>query len=50
VAHAGRWVSVLFDPERVEWVFVDEAGRQLRSQPAEEIQAGCIRALWAWPS
>jgi hypothetical protein len=49
VAQAGRWVTVLFDPERVEWVFADDAGRQVRSQPAEEMQAGRIRALWAGP-
>jgi len=47
VGQAGRRVSVLFDPERCEWVFADEAGRQLRSQPAEEIQAEAIRTLWA---
>jgi hypothetical protein len=47
VAHAGRRVSVLFDPERCEWVFVDEAGRQVRSQVADEMQAGHIRRLWA---
>lgn len=47
VAQAGRWVSVLFDPERVEWVFADEEGRQIRSQPAEEMSADRIRAMWS---
>jgi hypothetical protein len=47
VGQAGRRVSVLFDPERCEWVFADDQGRQLRSQPAEEIQAEAIRSLWA---
>ena len=28
----------MVDPERVEWVFADVQGRQLRSQPAEELQ------------
>jgi hypothetical protein len=46
VGQAGREVSVLFDPHRCEWVFADDAGRQVRSQPAEEIQAGAIRTLW----
>ena len=49
VAQAGRWVAVLFDAERSEWVFADEAGRQIRSQPAEEMQAERIRVLWAEP-
>jgi hypothetical protein len=47
VGQTGRRVSVLFDPERREWVFADDAGRQIRSQPAEEIQAEAIRTLWA---
>ncbi len=50
VAHAGRWVSVLFDPERVEGVFGDEAGRQMRSQPVVEMQASRIRVLWRKPN
>jgi hypothetical protein len=47
IGQAGRPVTVLFDPERREWVFADAAGRQIRSQPAEEIQAAAIRAMWA---
>jgi hypothetical protein len=47
VGQAGRTVTVLFDPERCEWVFTDAAGQQVRSQPAEEMQAERIRSLWA---
>jgi hypothetical protein len=43
--HRGKEVYVMVDPERVEWVFVDPQGRQLRSQPAEELQAERIRSL-----
>jgi transposase InsO family protein len=43
--HRGKDIDVMVDPERVEWVFVDAAGRQLRSQPAEELQAARIRGL-----
>jgi hypothetical protein len=47
VRQAGRAVVVQFDPERCEWVFTDEAGRQIRSHPAEEMQADRIRSLWS---
>jgi hypothetical protein len=43
--HRGKRVWVMVDPERVEWVFVDEQGQQLRSQPAEELQGARIRHL-----
>jgi hypothetical protein len=43
--HRGKEIYVMVDPERVEWVFVDAKGQQLRSQPAEELQAGRIRGL-----
>lgn len=43
--HRGKDIYVMVDPERVEWVFVDAAGRQLRSQPAEELRAERIRGL-----
>jgi hypothetical protein len=43
--HRGKSVYVMVDPERVEWVFVDAHGRQLRSQPAAELQADRIRSL-----
>jgi hypothetical protein len=43
--HRGKQVYVMVDPERVEWVFADPKGQQLRSQPAEELQVGRIRGL-----
>jgi hypothetical protein len=43
--HQGQRVWVMVDPERVEWLFADQQGRQLRVQPAEELQAGRIRSL-----
>jgi hypothetical protein len=47
VLHKGHTVFVLFDPEACAWVFADDAGRQIRSQPAEEMQADRIRNLWS---
>lgn len=43
--HRGKDIFVMVDPERVEWVFADRQGKQLRSQPAEELQAERIRRL-----
>jgi len=43
--HRGKVIHVMVDPERVEWVFADAEGRQLRCQPAEELQAARIRGL-----
>jgi hypothetical protein len=43
--HRGKTVYAMVDPERVEWVFADEQGRQLRCQPAAELQAERIRGL-----
>jgi hypothetical protein len=43
--HRGKDVFVMVDPQRGEWLFVDRQGRQLRSQPAEELQAGRIQSL-----
>jgi hypothetical protein len=43
--HRGKVVYVMVDPERVQWVFADVHGRQLRVQPAEELQAKRIRTL-----
>jgi hypothetical protein len=43
--HQRQEVFVMLDPRRAEWVFVDLQGRQLRSQPAEELQAERIRRL-----
>jgi hypothetical protein len=48
-AQAGKRVVVQFDPERIEWLFEDEAGRQVRRQPAEEMAAERIRHLWTEP-
>lgn len=45
ILHRGKSVYVMVDPERVEWVFADEQGQQLRVQPAEELQAARIRGL-----
>src|SRR5262249_42975216 len=41
----GKGIYVMVDPESVEWVFADHEGRQLRTQPAGELQAGRIRGL-----
>jgi len=35
--HSGKDVYVLYDPSRNEWLFADRDGRQLRSQPADEL-------------
>jgi hypothetical protein len=44
-AHRGRDLYVTLDPLRCEWVFADADGRQLRSQPAEELTRERIRTL-----
>jgi len=43
--HRGKQVYVMVDPVRVQWVFTDVQGRQLRVQPAEELTARHIRTL-----
>jgi hypothetical protein len=43
--HEGKVVYVLLDPERREWIFADEEGRQLRSQPAEDLSQERIMSL-----
>jgi hypothetical protein len=43
--HRGKEVYVMVDPVRVQWVFADAEGRQLRVQPAEELKAHRIRTL-----
>jgi hypothetical protein len=43
--HQRAVVYVTVDPRRVEWVFADAAGEQLRVQPAEELAAARIRSL-----
>jgi hypothetical protein len=45
IKHKGTTVCVMFDPQSREWLFTDEAGRQVRSQPAREISAEQIRTL-----
>jgi len=35
--HGGKLVYVTFDPLRLEWLFLNEAGLHLRSHPAPEI-------------
>lgn len=35
--HGGKLVYVSFDPLRLEWLFVDDAGTHLRSHPAPEL-------------
>jgi hypothetical protein len=47
--HRGKEIYVLVDPQRVEWLFLDEHGQQLRTQPAEELQAERIRHLRVTP-
>lgn len=45
VVHGGRTVYVMFDPQTREWLFSDRDGKQLRSQPAVEIDRARICAL-----
>jgi hypothetical protein len=45
VVHAGKEACVQFDPEQTHWLISDHAGRQLRTQPAQEISAASIRGL-----
>jgi len=44
-AHRSKRVYVMVDPVRVQWVFTDVEGRQLRVQPADELHAKRIRTL-----
>jgi len=43
--HVGRQVYVSLDPTGPTWVIADEAGRQLRTHPADELAAERIRGL-----
>jgi transposase InsO family protein len=43
--HAGKTIYVSLDPLRREWIFSDERGNQLRSQPAEQICRQRIETL-----
>jgi hypothetical protein len=45
VIHGGKQVSVQYDPDQQQWLISDNAGRQLRTQPAPEISAQAIRNL-----
>jgi hypothetical protein len=43
--HEGKLVYVMLDPQRCEWVFADEQGHQLRTQPAEQLSLQRIQTL-----
>jgi hypothetical protein len=43
--HRGTRVYVMVDPVRVQWVFTDVRGQQLRVRPADELSARRIRTL-----
>jgi hypothetical protein len=43
--HTGKTVFVSLDPLRLEWIFRDDRGNQLRSQPAEQICRRRIETL-----
>ena len=45
VVHKGQQAWVQFDPEQGCWLISDSAGRQLRTQPASEINTESIRSL-----
>jgi hypothetical protein len=45
VVHAGKQVSIQYDPEQELWLISDNAGQQLRTKPAPEINAESIRNL-----
>ena len=43
--HIGTQVYVSLDPTGPTWVIADDEGRQLRTHPAEELSAECVRSL-----
>jgi len=43
--HKGRQVLVMFDPQRQEWLFTDAMGQQVRTQPAQGLEAEEVRTL-----
>lgn len=43
--HRGRTVYLMLDPERREWLVSDAEGRQVRTQPADELTPERICAL-----
>jgi hypothetical protein len=45
ILHRGKPAYVMVDPIRVQWVFTDLHGHQLRVQPADELRAARIRTL-----
>lgn len=45
VVHGGKQVCVQFDAEQQQWLISGNAGQQLRTQPAREINAAAIRSL-----
>jgi hypothetical protein len=45
VLQRGQQVWVQYDPNVGQWLFSDAAGRQVRTQPAPEIDATAIRTL-----
>jgi transposase InsO family protein len=45
ILHRAKRVYVMVDPQRVEWVFTDDKGQQVRVQPAEELQPARIQSL-----
>jgi hypothetical protein len=43
--HSGKIVYVMLDPLRREWIFSDDRGQQLRTQPAEQLCRKRIETL-----
>jgi hypothetical protein len=43
--HKGKEVFVMYDPNLNEWVFADREGRQLRRQPADELNQERVMSL-----
>jgi hypothetical protein len=43
--HVGKLVYVMVDPQRQEWLFTDEHGQQLRTQPADQLSKQRIQTL-----
>jgi hypothetical protein len=43
--HVGKMVFVMLDPQRCEWVFADDQGRQLRTQPAVQLSRQRLETL-----
>jgi hypothetical protein len=43
--HVGKRVYVMLDPQRIEWIFADARGQQLRTQLAEQLSRPRIETL-----